>query len=392
MNNPLADIHRREGVDLVNKNGISVPLSYGFPDDEYTALRHTAVILDYSHYTKVVISGSDAFDFVDGIITGRLGEVYDENALYSLVLDEAGGIRTDCYVLNNDEKFIILAEHIDEQQFMELLEGVRANDNVTFASMACSHSLIVCEGPYSWELVKECFGMDIVGIPYLGFMTTYDGIVIFRCGKSGEFCYKLLVPFPHTVRVWELLIQKGVAFNARKAGLSLQEITRLENPFWNPSAIGGFTKNPIELQLQWAIRYDKEEFWGRESLKFMMSRGCGHKVVGARFDGSENDISKVERGDRIFYRDNEIGHVINTGYSAFSPQPGHIALVRLLTEYAYAGIESYEVRPEHGDRVALNTCSTPFLVTKSFFIDPHVHSYLDGNKPKDYAEGLVAER
>lgn len=392
MDNPLSNIHKAEGVSLVERNGITIPLAHGSPGEEYGALRKTVVILDYSHYTKVAIGGADAFECMDRILTARLGDARDESAIYSLILDEAGDIVTDCYVLNNDDEFIVLAEHIDDRQFFEFLESEGARDKVNFRSMRDSHSLIVCEGPYSWELVKECFGMDIIGIPYLGFMTTDDDVVIFRCGKGGEFCYKLLVPFSLTAQVWNLLIHKGADFDAKKAGLALQDISRLENPFWNPSILEDYTKNPVELQLQWAIRYDKEGFRGLKGLRFMMNEGCTHRVVGARLTGLPVGTSMVERGDRVFYRNNEIGQVVNAGFSPFPTRPGHIVLVRLLAEYAYAGIESYEVQLKDGETASLTTCSTPFIVTRSFIIDPHVHSYIDGNKPKDYAEGLANEQ
>lgn len=392
MNNPLINIHKAAGARLVEKNGITVPLVYGSPGEEYGALRSTVAILDYSHYLKMVVGGADAFELMDRIITARLGEARDESAIYSLILDEAGDIVTDCYVLNNEDEFIVLAEHIDDRRFLGLLESKGGRGEVTFTTMADSHSLIVCEGPYSWELVKECFGMDIIGIPHLGFMTTDDDVIVFRCGKNGEFCYKLLVPFSRTEGVWDLLTQKGAAFHARKVGLSLQDITRLENPFWNPSILADYTKNPIELQLQWTIRYDKDDFCGLKSLRVMMSWGSTHRVVGARLTGSEETSSKVGRGDRLYYRDNVIGQVINIGYSPFPTRPGHIALLRLLAEYAYAGIDSYEVKTADDNMVPLATCSTPFIVTRSFLIDPHVHSYIDGNKPKDYAEKRVSEQ
>ncbi len=35
-------------------------------------------------------------------------------------------------------------------------------------------------------------GFDIIGLPYYEYMNTDDGLMVFRCGKHGEFAYQLI--------------------------------------------------------------------------------------------------------------------------------------------------------------------------------------------------------
>lgn len=377
MKNPLLNIHNIAKANMTERNGINIPSSYDDIKREYHALRNTIALFDYSHYSKIVIQGSEAFEFLDTIVCGGLADVRDEGAIYTLILDNAGEIVTDCYVLNNDNSFIILAENIDDRSLQDLLGQHIHSYEAKIESLLESHAFIVCDGPYSWELMTSCFGMDVIGIPYMGFMFI-DTICIFRGGKSGEFCYKLLVPFKKVEAVWETLTQNGEKFDLVKAGIGSQRISRLENPFWNPFTMAKYSKNPIELQLQWTIHFDKENYQGIKGIQEFKKSGPANKMVGIKAMSADTSFKANEK---IFYKHNEIGKLIDSGHSPAINR--YIALGYLKVDYAYAGIADYEIENNDGQRVPVSTCSTPFFLNKSFLINPNEHSYIDPKKFKN---------
>jgi len=167
--NGLLKLHNEDAINLTNVNGIDVPNQYSEHEKEYHALRHNVTLSDYSHYSKIKLEGDEAFDVLDIAVAGDVAEIRDEQTLYTVLLDEDANIITDVYIMNDDESYVVLAEHVDDATLMQLLtERMGEFDDVEITSLTHSHAIVAMEGPYSWELAKEIYGMDVIGIPFLG--------------------------------------------------------------------------------------------------------------------------------------------------------------------------------------------------------------------------------
>lgn len=81
MKNPLLNIHNIAKANMTERNGINIPSGYDDFKREYHALRNTIALFDYSHYSKIVIQGSETFEFLDTIVCGGLADVRDEGAI-----------------------------------------------------------------------------------------------------------------------------------------------------------------------------------------------------------------------------------------------------------------------------------------------------------------------
>lgn len=95
------------------------------------------------------------------------------------------------------------------------------------------------EGPYSRELMSEIYGYDIIGLPYCEYMNTEDDLIVFRCGKHGEFAYQVIGPQSLLVELWVKLQKIGVKYLLKTGGLDYQRIVRVENL----AGIKAFTQN-----------------------------------------------------------------------------------------------------------------------------------------------------
>lgn len=166
----------------------------------------------------------------------------------------------------------------------------------------------------------------------------------------------------------------------KTGGIDFQGKSRLENPCWDPALVGEFSTCPIELQLQWAVRYDKDEFIGREALLAKLEEGAKQRVVGFLVKG---DGAALNLGDAVFSGEQQIGKVITFGHSV--GVDGYIGQALLDSEYAYAGIDQYQIAAG-GARVAINTVAIPFLQNFSFMVNPAEHSYVDASRPKSLIE------
>ncbi|MES2817502.1 MAG: aminomethyltransferase family protein [Pseudomonadota bacterium] len=380
----LESVHLAAGATLGERNGVRIPLHFGEPQQEHAASRKNILMVDYSHFGLVEIKGDDAYDFLNRVIGGDLSVIRNEQALYTVLLDEQGKIDTDLYVLCDDERFVLLCEWHRGSSLAASLQALAGGQDVEIAALNDSLSTVLFEGPYSWELMAELYGFDVLGLPFLEFMPVDDGLLL-RAGKHGEFSYKVLTSKENAEDLWARAEAAGAKFDMKKGGIAFQSLSRLENPCWDPSLVGEFSTCPIELQLQWAVRYDKDEFIGREALLARLEEGAKVRSVGFQVKG---DGATLNIGDSVFSGQTPIGKVITLGYS--DGVQGYIGQALLDSAYAYAGIDCYEVATGEA-RVAIATSAIPFLQNFSFMVNPAEHSYVDPSRPKSLVEQLKAK-
>lgn len=384
MNDALSARHEDQGAMMVIHNGVAVPASFGNAAAAHRALRSTIVLVDYSHFGVVEVTGEGAFSFLDRVLAGDLGAARDEQALYMLLLDEDGQIVTDAYVLCDDERYVLLCEWKSgaelEQSLRKHLDADHDGD-VELLDLDRQHACFLLEGPYSWELAAELFGMDVLGLPFLEFMRVESGILL-RCGKHGEFAYKVLVEAGAAQASWQRILELGAKYDLERAGLEIQSLARLENPCWDPNTVGRGTRCPIELQMQWAVRYDKEAFVGREAILGRLEQGVPRRLVGVVFGDALGRPVRV--GDAVSYGDRVIGTVLTVGHS---PQRGaQIGQALVEADFAYADLNGYEAELD-GERVSITTSGVPFIRNFSFAVNPTEHSYVNPSRPKSLLSG-----
>lgn len=379
--NPMEAVHQAAGATLGERNGVRIPLHYGQPAAEHQASRKNILLADYSHFGIVEVQGDEAYDFLNRVVGGDLSVIRDEQALYTVLLDDQGQIVTDLYVLCDDERFLLLTEWVRGDSLAVSLQALVGEEEVEIAAKDELGALLF-EGPYSWELMSELFGFDVLGLPFLEFMHV-DGVTLLRAGKHGEFSYKVLAPKDALADLWQRALEAGAKFDLKAGGIDFQSRSRLENPCWDPALAGEFSRCPIELQLQWAVRYDKDDFVGKEALLAKLETGAAQRVVGFQVKG---DGAAANIGDAVYSGDTQIGKVITLGWS--EGMQAHIGQALLDSEYAYAGLEGYAIDGASG-RIAIATSAIPFLQNFSFLVNPAEHSYVDPSRPKSLLEQQV---
>ena len=256
-------------------NNANVPSAYHDPMVEYKAVRENALLVDYSHMSIVSVMGDDAWALVNYYVSADVSIIRDEQGIYSLVLNEDGTVRGDVYVLCASDGYYIMSENIPAAEIIAGLNAllVKADEldiqeTPDIADMREQNwGAIMVEGPYSWELMSEIHGFDVIGLPYYEYMNTDDELMVFRCGKHGEFAYMVVGQQEQLLEQWQQLLEQGDKYQLKTGGLDYQKIVRIENPGWDEALWAGYRLNPVELQMQWAVQYDKEGFVGKEAAE-----------------------------------------------------------------------------------------------------------------------------
>ena len=380
----LFDLHLEDNAVMGNYNNRRIPSSYHDILDEYKAVRENALLVDYSHMAIVSVTGEDAWILVNHIASADISIVRDEQGIYSLVLNDDGTILGDMYVLCAMDGYYILSENISVARIIEVLKfAAEKYDDLGIQEIPEIKSMeddnwgaIMLEGPYSWELMSEIYGYDIIGLPYCEYMNTEDDLTVFRCGKHGEFAYQVIGPQSLLVELWVKLQKIGVKYLLKTGGLDYQRIVRVENPGWDQSIYAEYSTNPVELQLQWAIQYDKEDFIGKAAVELMSAQSAARKVVGIV---PCVNCASLSKDDKILVNGQTVGFIINAVYSPAAQS--WIALAFINTPYALSDIDGYIIKTAHGD-IAAKTKTLPFIYNFSLLVNPTTHSYIDPSKAK----------
>lgn len=355
----FAEIHAARGAQTTVRNGKEVPLSVSDRVTAHGALRRNFVVVDYSHLAIVDVSGDDAFDFLSAIVSGDLAAIRDEQAIYTFILDDAGQVVLDLYVLCDDERYLLLTECMSGADLAGRLASRVSGQSVEIADRSDELSTVLFEGPYSWEIAKELFGMDVIGLPFMEHMPVSGGI-LFRAGNHGEFSYQVICGKDAAGDLLEDRDGLYAKYGAVFAGLDFQVLARLGNPCWDETRLGVYSRCPIELQSQWMVRYDKDEFIGKGALEDKLAAGPSRRMV---------------------------GFVVTAGYS--SERNRTIGQALLASDYAYAETVGFKAGAP-GAEVSISTSTIPFVRNFSFLVNPLEHSYVDSGRHKNVLEQLEA--
>lgn len=380
----LREIHEKNNATMCTFNGRTVPAFYHSPEVEYKAVRENILMVDYSSMSVVSVMGDDAWALVNYLASADVSIIRDEQAMYSLVLNQDGTIAGDISVLCTDEGYYLLSENLTAFELIDRLKQILENaadldiEETPVIQDMEPHGwgAIQLEGPYAWEVLAGIYGFDIIGLPYHEYMSTDDGLMVLRCGKHGEFAYQLIGGQAALCQVWEQLLETGEPFDLKTGGLNYQNTLRVENPCWEPALFSGYSRNPVELQMQWAIQYDKDDFVGKLAAESLSCAGAERKLVGivplVACEGIAAD-------DKVRAEGRDVGVIVKSVYSPACQSL--IALALIDSEYAYSDIPGFEIATQ-GGAVAAMTRNVPFFYNFSMLVNPTEHSYIDASKPK----------
>jgi aminomethyltransferase len=360
---PLHDLLAANGASFKERYGVDVPSVVSDLKKEYQIIRDAVGVTDFSFVQKFRVSGDTGVDLLDKLFAGNVAKIRFCRVLHTFLADDQGNLAADVYVANNDEDFIVLCESIvDDAGLKKLFEksGVSVGGEGGLEDITESHVVISIDGYHAWKVVKELFGADVLGLPYLSVETyPYEGshVLLFRAGKTCEFGYLLMAPKEIGGKLMEATLALAQKYEGGLCGVDIHNELRLEGRFFNIFAEGARVKDPLPLGLQWMVDFDKESFLGSDAILQRRSEGLKNKIIGVKADLPADGL-KVD--DPLFCEGRQVGSVQAVCFSQVLNAPVGLALFPL--DMAYAGLR-FNVQKPDGPQV--QTISMPPIMPKS---------------------------
>jgi aminomethyltransferase len=332
---PIRDLLERRGAAFGERAGAEVALRFAGPAEEYRAVREAAGLSDFSFATRHRVP-EDGLDVLERYAAGSVANIRFGRVLHTMALDAEGMLESDLYVGNDDENLLLFGESlVPDARTAAVLEELGGPD-AGVVDIAAETALFGVDGFKAWAVVKELFGPDVLGLPYLSIENyELDGVEIklVRGGKTSEFGYLLLVPASAAADVWQRVESAGEPHGLRPVGVEAHSMLRLDGRFFNIHEEGAKVRDPLPLGLQWMIDLEGDEFRGRQPVLDRREAGLARKIVGVVPEG---EAGALVAGDKILHQDKIVAEVVT---ASDSPTLGRrIGLALFEFEYGYAGL------------------------------------------------------
>ena len=123
--------------------------------------------------------------------------------------------------------------------------------------------------PDAFRYMRSARG-DVAGVP----------TIFLRIGFVGEAGWEVHFPAEYGEHMWDALMDAGEEYGVSPFGVEAQRILRLEKKHIIVGQDTDAVSNPLEGDMGWAVRFDKEDFIGRGGLAAVRDRGMRDKLVG----------------------------------------------------------------------------------------------------------------
>ena len=336
----VAELHESHGATFTERGGRRVADHYGRPERVHRAVRNVVGTIEMG-YGVLEVTGDDRVDFVDNAVSNRVPEA-DGQGVYALLLDPQGGIETELYVYNADEKLLCfvppgtaadLAAAWSEKTFIQDVEVRAASDDF---------GVFGVHGPKATEKIASVLTGPSSPDRPLSFVrgTLGDwGVTVLRTDDlTGEEGYEVICAAGDAPDVFDALINHGL--NAAPFGYRTLEYLLLEagTPLFETELEGTV---PNVLGLRNALDFEKGCYVGQEVVSKIENRGQpSRQLVGVRPD------AVPDPGAAVFAGDEHVGEVTRGDHSPSLEAPIALAFV----EYGLdAGDVSVRIDGEDAD-------------------------------------------
>lgn len=314
----LYQSHLDAGAKMVDFGGWQMPINYSSQIEEHHAVRRDCGMFDVSHMTVIDVTGDEATNFLYKLLAGDIKKTDINQALYSTMLNEQGGVIDDLIVYKqSDNQYRIISNAATRDKDLAWINKQAKNFNVTIQEQP-DLAIIAVQGPNSENLLNDFVDVDLSQLKKFRSIESGD-LFIGRTGYTGEDGFEIVLPADQAPALWQKLIDAGV----KPCGLGARDTLRLEAGMHLFGQDMDENISPINCGLGWSVRKQDHDFIGGSVIAEQREQGADQKLVGLVLAG----CGILRHGQIISDEQGEIGLITSGG---FSPTTEHaIALARI---------------------------------------------------------------
>ncbi|MFC1537225.1 glycine cleavage system aminomethyltransferase GcvT [Gemmatimonadota bacterium] len=308
---PLYECHLEAGARIVPFAGWVMPVSYQGILAEHTSVRKAVGLFDVSHMGRFRLAGARAGEALDCLVTSRAVALDEGRWIYTLLLNDSGGVLDDLLVGFQDGDYLLVVNASNREADFNHISGIVSGFDgaqLTDESEACA--LLAVQGPLSRQMLQSLLKVDLMSLKFyrmVAVSSSYGDLLVSRTGYTGELGYEISVPAAQAAALWNGLIEAGAA----PCGLGARDTLRLEMgyPLYGHELDKEHT--PLEAGLGWVVDLDKGDFIGSKALLAQKNSGVTKRLRG--IESSRRDFPRA--GYTLSHNGENVGIIASGGPS-----------------------------------------------------------------------------
>jgi aminomethyltransferase len=313
MRSPFFKKHLELNAKMIDFNGWQMPIQYSGIIDEHKCVRENVGLFDVSHMGRFRIKGGNAEEQIQHLITNDISKINDNQAIYSPMCNDNGGIVDDVIISKiNENEFLIV---VNSSNIKKDFEWIKQNaKSCKIENITDNFALLALQGPKAVTVLKDAGIKQIEDLKPFNLLKTQlwnIDCIISRTGYTGEDGFEIFFDSKHE-ELWDKLLHVGSESGIKPIGLGARDTLRLEAGLMLYGNDIDEAVTPLEVPLKWTVKFETE-FIGKVSLE--------QKKVEKKLRGFEITETKrvARKNNKIYDGEKEVG-VVTSG--SFSPTLG----------------------------------------------------------------------
>ena len=274
--------------------------------------RSHVAMYDMTPLTRYEVSGPGAADYLQRLTTNNVDKSIG-SITYTLMLDDAGGVRSDLTVARLDADLFQVGANgpID---FDWMSRHLPADRSVTLRDITGATCCIGLWGPSARDVLAPLTPTDLTndGLKYFRCVQTIIGsvpVTLMRVSYVGELGWEIYADAEYGRGLWDLLMAAGAEYRIIAAGRIAFNALRIEKGYRSAGADMTTEHTPAAAGLSFAVKSSKQDFVGKKALD---QRECTSRLRTIKFD----DPAAVVLGKEPVTVDGKVvGYVTSAGWS-----------------------------------------------------------------------------
>ncbi len=302
----------RHGVEQCDHYSFKRNAVHDMVGAEVKAVRSSVGIMDVTAFTKVEVSGPDAYALLDRLTANRMPQKVGSITLTHM-LNRRGRIELETTIVRMaEDRFYLVCAAFFEQRLLDQLNLQRDDEDVTITALSHGWSALSLNGPKSREVLSRCTNADLsnAGFRWLSAQEiTVAGhkIWAFRMSYAGELGWELHMPDAACLDVYDALWAAGEPYGIADYGSFAMNAMRMEKGFKG----AGELTNEVTLAEADVLRFARtdKDFLGRDkTLNTDLPWICAYLEI------EPNEVEDGHGGEAVLLDGKVVGSTASVAY------------------------------------------------------------------------------
>lgn len=283
---------------------------------EARATRESVALYDMTSLTRLEVAGPGAAAYLQRLASNDVGRPVG-TVVYALLLDHAGGIRSDITVarLGEDHFQVGVNGPLD---LAWLQRHLPADGTVSLRDITGGTGGLGVWGPRSRDLIASLADIDVShqAFGYFRARRAHLGdvpVTMLRLSYVGELGWEVYTSAEHGLRLWDTLWEAGAPLGLVAAGRGAFTSLRLEKGYRAWGADMTTEDDPYEAGLSFAVRSGSGDFIGRAALAGRSASTVRRLLTCLLLDDRAGDCVPLGR-EPVYVGSTPAGYVTSAAY------------------------------------------------------------------------------